>query len=99
VKPPEGKAGQLRLPWGTFVPSERATVFRPAKLPGKRCPACGCTPDRPCTVVLADGEASCVAAGLLGARTCSSCRQAVFPFSEYPPWAEHVRGRNSPAKP
>jgi hypothetical protein len=47
--------------WGPYVARE--------------CPSCHCTPDRPCTVTLADdcGEAACVPAGAYGLTLCSSC--------------------------
>ena len=44
----------------------------------RACPACRCTPDAPCTVVLDDrcGEASCAPAGLYDLPTCSACSEA-----------------------
>ncbi|HTQ41798.1 MAG TPA: hypothetical protein VMI75_03505 [Polyangiaceae bacterium] len=44
----------------------------------RRCPACGCTPDDPCTIRFPDGEstAACVPAGAYGLRRCSACDYA-----------------------
>lgn len=54
----------------------------PAELPepkvGKRCPACGCSPEKPCAMVLPNGcgTATCVPAGVCGFTRCSACQRA-----------------------
>lgn len=47
--------------WGPFIAA--------------KCPRCGCTPERPCTIVLEDGcgEAACAPAGAYGWKVCSRC--------------------------
>lgn len=41
---------------------------------GRRCPACLCTPSRPCAIVLEDGgSGQCVPAGAFGLTRCSAC--------------------------
>jgi hypothetical protein len=52
----------------------------PAEVPrapaGHRCAACGCTPDKPCTINLPDGcgEGNCVPAGTYGFKRCTACQ-------------------------
>lgn len=47
----------------------------PAQRSGDRCPACGCVPEAPCAIVLADGcgDGACVPAGVAGLSRCSAC--------------------------
>jgi hypothetical protein len=79
MKPPEGKGGQLRLPWEFTPTGGRACTWRVEAKPGGRCPNCGCTPDSPCMFRIDGQEVHCVAAGLLGARLCSRCQQGLEP--------------------
>jgi hypothetical protein len=63
---------QAPIPFRRGLDPKRLKSGPPA--PGT-CPKCGCTPDGPrCVVRLYDGgEAACLPAGTLGAKTCSAC--------------------------
>ena len=67
-----------RLPKGrqhaTWKDVEAETVTSWGLL-AKRCPACGCKPGLPCTIVLRNGcgEAECVPAGVFDYELCSAC--------------------------
>jgi hypothetical protein len=41
----------------------------------RRCPRCGCTPDKPCAITLPDelGAGSCVPAGVHAFASCTGC--------------------------
>jgi hypothetical protein len=63
---------RLHVTWKD-VPAEVPSSAWPD---GRRCNACGCVPDKPCTVELPGGfgEGSCVPPGVYGFKWCTACQ-------------------------
>ena len=72
---------ELLQPKRVILPAKRKTVLLKRWTWGRwvvtACPSCGCTPDKPCRIILDEecGEAACVPSGAYGSIGCSACAE------------------------